>query len=207
MIYLARFIVVALLASCTLPVLESTSKQKENQEGFLHWYLLEKLGRANGEGLLALRDALPSYRPMPWMAESESKSSFLKEAGEQSDQLLEAAEDFWNKNRATKHISLLGPISIPHVYVDSESEGLIASPKNSGVETLTLKEWELTKGSYLIRTLSTPGFSADGSIAVIHSSWWAPWTLLSGGSQIEIYRKEGEGWVKTNWKLGERLFS
>jgi hypothetical protein len=166
------------------------------------WNALEDelLGAVPSKLPYILDSKLLAWKWDPSMGSAEEqRTKFLEEASEQSALLLEAAEDFLSKNQKPHHISKLGPLSLDHVIVDFPgSEGL--SPLDSfPIRSLSEEEWRNGPYSSDYYSLSVPGFSSDGTVAVMYASWFLH-GLAANGS-VEVFVRENGKWVESDWHL------
>lgn len=114
----------------------------------------------------------------------------------------EALRDFCAKNSGESTIDAIGALTVPHIVVTSEQMNRIF--RTSGRDG-----WEVFYETYPkspgIVTLSRPGFSADGTAAVIYMGNQYGW--LAGHGQIYVFHRVSGKWEEGFEMIGPRWVS
>ena len=159
----------------------------------------EELGPVPSELPFILNSKL-RWKWYPGMGtDEEQRAKFLERAEEQSTLLLEAAQDFLNKNAAPQHISALGVLDLDYIIVDFEEANGLESAKSLPVRYMSESEWRNSSYSPDYYSLTYPGLSRDGTVAVLYGEWFLHGLAANGA--IEIYVKENGEWVISKWTL------
>ena len=170
-----------------------------NQTDFINQLIESRLsdGPFEGATLVFWQDLSFPHGGYPEFNLEEARLDFLQEARERGPLVLEAAEDFWNKNRVPVHFSALGSLSREHVLLREKDEESTAPDGIQQAETISEEERFQRGFKSGIGTFSMPGFSNDGTVAVFYFSWY--WGPLAGGGRTEVYFLEEGHWVRSSW--------
>jgi len=128
----------------------------------------------------------------------ECKEDLVRQAKQHDKKLVEAVMSLFQENSEERPLESLGDLTLKHVALTEEEF------KGSGKDG-----WEQFHKSHpdsrRIITLSFPGFSRDGSTAVIYMSSHSGW--LSARGRLYILRKKDGKWVDAEISIGRRWIS
>ena len=133
------------------------------------------------------------------MVEEELDSTYdlIKEAESQNKNLAEAVRDLCRKNSGTNTVEAIGTLAVNHVILTEMKRKELFETKGNDGWTEFYKLYPNSRG---IITLSRPGFSKDGTLAVIcMSDHSGP---LAGYARIYVLQKQDGQWVDTELIIG-----
>lgn len=166
---------------------------KDQETSFLTEYLHSKFGDSIQKNVPLVITDTPSIRRIT-IGENPQKACFriVQQAEVLDQRIAEAVFDFCDKNTDTEKQMFVGKIKVKHVMLSQENEAQIFdTEKNGGRDG-----WKVFREHYPqspgIITLSRPGFSTDGSVAVIYMSNRSNW--LVGHGRIYVYELENNRW-------------
>jgi hypothetical protein len=100
-----------------------------------------------------------------WMEEAEFAADLIKQARHQDERLTEAVTMFCARNKGANTFDAIGPLSFKNVILTEEQMSeLFDTKENDGWQEF----YKIYPESPGIITLSLPGFSKDGTLAVIY---------------------------------------
>lgn len=130
------------------------------------------------------------------------RDELIREARSLEERLVEAVRDLCDRNGGKNSIDRLGTIGLDHVVIGDEE--LTAMFQTDGWDG-----WDEFRrrypGSPAMVTLSRPGFSADGSLALIYLGWSSDWEC--GEGRLYVLERRGEDWVTTETSIGPSWIS
>ena len=170
-------------------------------ESFLRWYFYKSILK----NIPIVIEEQFSFGYL-WGDETQERlcAKLEKEAKLKNKKLVEAINDYCNKNKENNSLDLLVPLSVKHVVLAKNQLKKIFKPG------LNLNEkWEEFYKIYPdtegIVTLSRPGFNKDRSIAVIYM--WNQFGSLGGIGQYYLFEKKDGRWVKSSMSIGGTVLS
>jgi hypothetical protein len=111
--------------------------------------------------------------------------------------ILQAVKDFCSKNTKNHNIDSIGSLTVRHVVMTKEQEtDLFRTRGKDGWEEF----YKIYPKSPGIITLSRPGFSKDGTIAVIYIGNQRHGVV--GEGQIYVFQKIDGKWVECGTHIG-----
>jgi hypothetical protein len=189
---------VLVLLGCKETSNQETSVSKVDEAQFVDTFLkLQFGGRFSNTVPLVIRDKLSIE--IITMAEKELDPTYdlIKEAESKNKNLAEAVRDFYRKNTGTNTIEAIGTLKVNHVILtEMKINELFKTEGKYGWAEF----YKLYPNSPGIITLSRPGFSKDGSLAIILMVNQS--TLLAGYGRIYVLKKQDGEWVDTDLSIG-----
>jgi hypothetical protein len=143
---------------------------------------------------IIIKQKLSSGLMTPEERSADYAARFIGEAKRRDPRLAEAVSDFLEKNEKPDMVEAMGRLSTKHVVM---TEAMSDELFKGGWEAYKTK----FPGSPPYITLSRPGFSANGRLAILYlgkSSWF-----LSAAGRFFILEWENGRWVEvTKWRIG-----
>lgn len=112
------------------------------------------------------------------------EAKLVRSAARHDERLVEAAHDFCRKNLRTQNVSIIGRIGVPHVIM-----------KPNGFHGWKKFHAQYPRSPGIIQ-LSRPGYSVDGSIALIYMGTQFDW--LAGAGTIHVLEHIEGQWRRTS---------
>lgn len=146
------------------------------------------------EQVLRLEFAEAVSQDIPLVIDQElsvfSKAGVIASAAHLGKEYMEAARDFLRKNKESNTLDSIGTISLRHsVLTEQETKTLFQTEGKDGWKEF----YRVYSDSPGIITLSRPGFSRDGTVAMIYLGNQSNW--LAGRGGIRVYEKRNGKWT------------
>ncbi|MCP4258443.1 MAG: hypothetical protein GY774_13230 [Planctomycetes bacterium] len=191
------FIVIGLLG-CKEKSHQEIPVSKVRDAQFVDEFLkLQFSGRFSSTVPLVIREKLSIEIVTIAEKEIDPTYNLIKEAESQDKNLAEAVKDFYSKNTGTNTVEDIGTLTVSHVIIKEEKMGELFKTEGKDGWTEFYKLYPKSPG---IITLSCPGFSKDGSLAVILMANQS--TLLAGYRRIYVLKKQDGEWFDTEISIG-----
>lgn len=129
--------------------------------------------------------------------EADLAADLVREAEQQHPRLVEAVRDFCSKNTGTNTVDALGPLGFRHVVLTEEQQNRLFKTSGQDGWTAFYRTYPNSPG---IITLSRPGFSRDGRLAVIYMGNQSHW--LAGHGRIFVLQRTDGKWTMAAMWLG-----
>ena len=126
-------------------------------------------------------------------------AAIIAEAKQKNKKLVEAVNDFFHKNNGKNNINSIGKLTVKHVVLTEKQRSNIFI--NGGWENF-YKVYPDSEG-YIV--LSRPGFSKDGTIAVIYMT--REWGVRAGASRYYVMEMKEGKWIRSSMYIGVTLFA
>jgi hypothetical protein len=152
---------------------------------------------------LVIREKLSIHEIMTgWNNMADFTANLIQEAKQQKNKKsVEAVRDFCSKNSSESTINEIGTLSIKHVVLTEEQAKTLFSDWSKG--------WEIFYQTYPkspgIIELSRPGFSKDGTVAIIYMGQSA--NMIAGAGQLSVFQKKDGEWVDSGIRIGPAWIS
>ncbi len=123
--------------------------------------------------------------------------SIIEEAGEHNQRLVEAASDFCYKNKGANTIDVFGKLTYEHyVFTKKHFKNIFKPQREDGWEIFH----NLYPHSFGLITLARPGFSNDGTLAVMYIGHQVEYMM--GYGRIYVLEKSDNKWIDTKIIIG-----
>jgi hypothetical protein len=129
-------------------------------------------------------------------------ADLIKDAERQDKRLVEAVKGFVSGNTGMNTIAALGELTVKYVVLTEKQETELFQTKGKDGWDEFYKIYPKSPG---IITLSRPGFSMDGNLAVIYMGNQTHW--LAGHGRIHVFQREDGKWVETEMRIGPEWVS
>ena len=187
-----------------LPEVKETKHSTQDAlfvESFLRWYFYKSVSKNIP---IVIKEHLTFGKVWGNETKAEVSENLITEATRKNKKLVEAINDYCNKNKEDNNLDLIGPLSVKHVVLAKNQLEKIFTPGPNLNEKWEefYKIYPDTEG---IVTLSRPGFSKDRSIAVIYM--WNQYASLGGIGEYYIFEKKDGRWVKSSMSIGSTVVS
>ena len=188
-------IAMSLFVSCGSETPLDQQRRGDQQTDFLVQFIEATYPSSQAEGGRLIFDMHLSWDQSCW----RGRDKFLQAAQEQNHLVFEAANDFLEKNMARGHFFSLGDLPLHYVLLDCQCALLHDPPSSSGIEVLRRMDWARDLPDSTAMTLSVPGFSSDGSVAVVSSALNSAFS--AGDDRVQVFVKSSGEWKESEWQL------
>ncbi len=163
-------------------------------EAFLRLQFAENI---SNDAPLIIQEQLSMKMMLLVEEEADFTADLIRQAEQQGKRLAEAVRDFCSKNKRTNNLNSIGTLTLKHVvFTDKDMSALFESTGIDGWEEF----YKIHPKSPGIITLSRPGLSLDGSLAVIYMGNQTHW--LAGRGRIYVLEKKGGKWGENRMCIG-----
>jgi hypothetical protein len=165
-----------------------------SNDAYLKGHFITSKGIITSDTPLVINEKL-SLKQLLYTNMSEFTADLIQEAKKLKDKkLVEAVRDLCAKNSSESTIDEIGTLSIKHVVLTEEKKKAMFESKG----------WEIFEQIYPkspgIIELSRPGFSKDGTVAVIYMGQFG--NMNVGAGQLSVFVKKNGEWVDSGIRIG-----
>jgi hypothetical protein len=195
-----RIIITCLILGLFGCLAESPPKKQpilDNKASFVDEFLqLEFSGIITTDTPLVIEKEL-SLKPFIATNIDDFAANLIKEAKQlKNKKLVEAVRDLCAKNSREGTIDEIGTLNTKHIVLTKEEkDSLFKEDLRQGWENFFQKYPK----SHGFIELSWPGFSRDGTLAIIYMGRYA--NMIAGGGQLYVFLKKDGRWIDSGIKM------
>jgi len=193
-------IIALCLSGCSALNPGESTVGNELEREFLSWFVADTIENQD-RGLGLYSHSLASETsgfPFPrFLSVDDSYSAVIGAVGGGGEENLAAADDYWQKNLTPCNVATLFEVPKGCALVGKASVTGTSALDSSKNGSTSLEQWRKGPTGYLY-TISRPGFSRNGNLAVVYIGI-QDGALGGGWGEIRLYRREKDKWVESEF--------